>query len=127
MKALVIVAHGSRLPEGNELVRRLASRVRRQASGRFVHVTSAFIEHGTPTTAEAIEQCIGLGAREVLVLPYLLAPGKHLNDDIPAAVQSRQKAHPDVLMRTAPCVGCAEGMARLLLELVGVPPSVDDL
>ena len=115
MKALLIVAHGSRRPEANEEVRRLAAAVRRRAGGRFDLVKVAFLELTEPTVAEGLEACIAQGAGKVVVAPYLLAFGSHAARDIPRAVSARQKAHPEVDIKVGPHVGLADGMADLIL------------
>ncbi|MFO7653106.1 MAG: CbiX/SirB N-terminal domain-containing protein [Candidatus Krumholzibacteriia bacterium] len=115
MKALLLVAHGSRRPEANEEVRRLAAAVRRRATG-FGAVKVAFLEFTEPTVAEGLEACIAMGATQVTVFPYLLSMGSHVAADIPRAVAARQKAHPEALIRVAPHLGLAEGLAELIVS-----------
>lgn len=117
MKALLLVAHGSRQPAANEEILRLTARLRRRAADRFGHISCAFLQFGEPNLAGGIEACIGLGATHVTLLPYLLAVGHHLAVEIPRTVAARQKAHPEVVIRTAPHLGAAPGLADLLLEV----------
>jgi sirohydrochlorin ferrochelatase len=123
MKAMLLVAHGSRRPEANEEVRRLAAAVRRRAPGRFDVIKVAFLEFTEPTVAEGLEACIGHGADRIVVVPYLLAAGAHVARDIPHAVAARRKAHPEVDIRIAPHVGLAEGMAELILAQADPRPA----
>lgn len=115
MKALLLVAHGSRRPAANEEVRRLAAAVRRRAADRFAVVKVAFLEFAEPSVAEGIEACVAQGASVVTVVPYLLAAGSHVARDIPRAVAARQKAHPETTILVAPHIGLAEGMADLII------------
>jgi sirohydrochlorin ferrochelatase len=123
MKALLLVAHGSRRPEANEEVRRLAAAVRRRGPGRFELVKVAFLEFTEPSVAEGLEACIAQGATRIVVLPYLLAAGSHVARDIPQAVAARHKAHPEVDIRIAPHVGLADGMADLILAQADPRPT----
>jgi sirohydrochlorin ferrochelatase len=122
MKALLLVAHGSRRAEANAEVHRLVGAVRRRATGRFALVKVAFLEFTEPTLAEGLEACVAQGAAEVVVVPYLLSAGSHAARDIPRAVAARQKAHPEVTIRIAPHVGLAAGMADLVLAQADPQP-----
>ena len=117
MKALLVVAHGSRQPAANEEVRCLIDEMRHRATGRFDFVSCSYLQFAEPSVAEGIDACIAQGARTVTILPYLLAAGSHVAEDIPGLVATRQKAHPEVLLQIAPHVGQASGMAELVLEL----------
>jgi sirohydrochlorin ferrochelatase len=117
MKALLLIAHGSRQSAANEEVRRLTARLRRRAGDRFGHTSCAFLQFAEPSVAEGIEACIGLGATQVTLLPYLLGSGHHLAVEIPRTAAARQKAHPEVVIRLAPHVGAAPGLADLLLGI----------
>ncbi len=117
MKALLLIAHGSRQHAANEEVQRLTARLRARANDRFGHVSCAFLQFVEPTLTEGIEACVGLGATHVTLLPYFLAAGQYLAVEIPRTVAARQKAHPDVTIRIAPHVGATPGLADLLLEM----------
>ncbi len=116
MKALLLVAHGSRRNASNEEVRALAQRLRDRAGDAFGRVECAFLELAEPSIPEGIQQCIDAGAREVVVLPYFLSAGRHVSEDIPAQVRLKQQQHPQVAIRIAPYLGAAPGVAELLLE-----------
>jgi sirohydrochlorin ferrochelatase len=122
MRALLLVAHGSRRPAANEEVRRLAAAVRRRAAGRFDWVKLAFLEFGEPTVAEGIEDCVAQGASRVVVVPCLLAAGAHVTTDIPRTVAARRRAHPGIDLVIAPHLGLAEGLADLVLALADPRP-----
>ena len=116
MKALLIVAHGSRREASNEEVRELTGRIAARAGARYDLVDCAFLELAPPSIPDGIQGCIDRGADEVVVLPYFLSAGRHVAEDIPNDVQRKQAEHPDVAIRIAPYVGGLEGIAELLLE-----------
>lgn len=110
MEAIIYIAHGSRLVEANErfitFIKELMDRSDSpiQAYG--------FIEHANPSIAQAIESCIELGACEITVIPILLLPGIHANEDIPAVF----KAYPDVVFHYGKPLGVDEIMIELVSE-----------
>jgi sirohydrochlorin ferrochelatase len=116
MKSLLIVAHGSRRAASNEEVRRLTERLRQRAGERYGAVACAFLELAEPSIPQGIEQLVRAGADEVVVLPYFLSAGRHVAEDIPAEVASKQREHPAVRVTIAPYLGAAEGVPDLLLS-----------
>lgn len=115
-RAVLIVAHGSRRPESNAEVRRLAGRVAEilAADPDVVCVESAFLELAEPTIGEGIDRCVAAGAGEVVVLPYFLAAGRHVQHDIPREVRAKRAAYPQVRIVLAPHLGAHEALAGLL-------------
>jgi sirohydrochlorin ferrochelatase len=115
MKALLLVAHGSRRDASNDEVRDLTRQLRK-ADGRFQHVACAFLELAEPSIPDGLRAAIAAGAGEVVVLPYFLSAGRHVVTDIPAEVAVVQSEHPEVPIRVAPYLGAAEGVAQILLQ-----------
>ena len=116
MRALVVVAHGSRRAASNDEVRHLADQLRPQAS-EFDLVSCAFLELAEPSIPDGIEAAIAAGADEVVVLPYFLSAGRHVVEDIPGFVEQTRQQHPHVTIRIAPYLGTASDLPITLLNL----------
>lgn len=121
MQALLIVAHGSRRAESNDEIRALTRLLAARAGADYPIVRCAFLELAEPSIPDGIEQCIGDGAREVIVLPYFLSAGRHVAQDIPQEVRGKQAQHPQVCIRIAPYLGANDGVAELLLKTASIP------
>ncbi|BAZ94492.1 hypothetical protein TspCOW1_05420 [Thiohalobacter sp. COW1] len=117
MKALLIVAHGSRRTASNDEVRELTARIRELAGARFAQVDCAFLELAEPSIPDGIECCVQNGADEVVVLPYFLSAGRHVISDIPGEVEGKQQQYPDVNIHIVPYLGSAESIPELMLQL----------
>jgi len=117
MRALLLVAHGSRREESNEEVRRLGQALANYAGQRFGKVSCSFLEHGAPTLPEGIAACVAAGARDVVVLPYFLSAGKHVIEDIPRLVEEARRVHGGINIRIAPYMGTGAGLVQTLLSL----------
>ncbi|MBI3561706.1 MAG: CbiX/SirB N-terminal domain-containing protein [Gammaproteobacteria bacterium] len=117
MKALLIIAHGSRREDSNQEVRRLTAQLRQRAGQDYAEVHCAFLELAEPSIPEGIAQCIAQGAEEVVLLPYFLSAGRHVAKDIPAEMAKAQADHPAIRLRLAPYLGLAEGLIDALLRL----------
>ena len=116
MQALVLVAHGSRRQASNREVINLAHGLRQQASKNYQIVEAGFLELANPSIPEAIESCIESGATAVNVVPYFLAAGRHVVEDIPGIVESVAVQHADVSIRIAEHIGMSGLMIQLILD-----------
>lgn len=98
--AIVIFAHGSSIESANDSVRTIADSVRREAG--FDLVQAAFLEQGRPDLAGALEAVVAQGASRVVVVPYFLTLGIHLQRDLPNIVSGLERIHKGVEIRVAP-------------------------
>ena len=115
MKALLLVAHGSRRGASNDEVRDLTRHLQK-VDDSFQHVACAFLELAEPSIPDGLRAAVAAGAAEVVVLPYFLSAGRHVVTDIPAEVAVVQAEHPDVPIRVAPYLGAADGIVQILLQ-----------
>ena len=90
MTAFVVFAHGSRIESANEAVRAIAERMAGSAS---YPVEPAFLELGEPDLNGAVEMLAARGARRVVVIPYFLTLGTHMQRDLPALAAQSARAH----------------------------------
>lgn len=117
MKSLLLVAHGSRRAESNQEIEQLTARVAARAGHEFAVIEHAFLELAEPSIPDGIQRCLDRGASVVNVLPYFLASGTHVVEDIPEQVAIKQAEHPDADIRITDYLGTVDEMADLLLRL----------
>ncbi len=80
---IVVFGHGSSVASANEAVRTVAASAARE--GGWQRYETAFLEC-EPRLEAAVENLVKAGADEVLVLPYFLTLGIHLQRDLPVLV-----------------------------------------
>ena len=117
MRALLVVAHGSRRAASNDEVRQLTDSLRAAAGDEYAQVDCAFLELARPSIPDGIDCCIAEGATEVVILPYFLSAGRHVAKDIPEIVAESQSRHPTVSLHIAPYLGQASSLVTSLLDL----------
>jgi len=115
MKALLIVAHGSRRKDSNDEVRRLADRIRENSGPAFDFVECAFLEISSPQLDSAINDMAIEGATEVTIFPYFLAAGTHVAKDIPRIIEEEKANHPTMHFDLLPHLGALQGISSLVL------------
>ena len=118
--ALVLVAHGSRRQASNDEVRELTERLRRLSGARYATVEMGFLELADPPLAQALDAAAAAGASEVVVVPYFLAAGRHVSDDVPSEVDACRARFPHVSFRVTRHLGAVESLADVVLDVAGL-------
>ena len=116
MKALLIVAHGSRRKDSNDEVRRLADRIRENSGPAFDFVLCAFLEISCPQLDSAVTDLVIDGASDITVFPYFLSAGTHVANDIPRIIGEERANHPAVHFDILPHLGALQGISSLVLS-----------
>lgn len=113
-QAYILLAHGSRRAESNFEVQQLAQRLSQQLAAP---VMAAFLEQCQPSLGVACDALFTNGSSQIRVLPYLLAAGRHLAEDIPAQLTACRQRWPQRRIDCSPHVGAAPLMLELLADL----------
>jgi sirohydrochlorin ferrochelatase len=80
--AYLLIAHGSRQPEANDDLRYVAAALQQRG---FAIVEAGYLEAGKPGIEEACVRCVALGARCIVLVPYFLSAGIHVQRDLASA------------------------------------------
>ena len=118
-KAILIIDHGSRRGEANEMLDCVAHLVQAMA-GEGIVVRHAHMEIAEPSIEQGFASCVEAGATEVIAFPYMLSPGKHSTGDIPRLVAAAAARHPTVRWSVTPAFGVNEKLAEVILNRAGV-------
>lgn len=109
---VIVVDHGSRLEAANALLHRVC-RMYAERTGMPI-VEPAHMELAEPTVGQAFGRCVERGAKEIVVLPYFLSPGRHSMKDIPRFAAEAAAAFPGVAYRIAEPLGLDPCMADIM-------------
>ncbi len=115
MQHLLIVAHGSRRHASNQEIRYLAEKLNKN-NRTFASISCAFLELATPSIPDGLLELIEQGAAEIIVMPYFLSAGRHVSEDIPAAISSVLAQKPNIKIQMADYLGASPRIGELLLE-----------
>lgn len=91
MTGVAVFGHGSSVESANEAVRIAAAELARKANLPLVE--AAFLELGDPDLPGAVERLIGRGANRIVVIPYFLTLGIHLQRDLPRIIEGIRSIH----------------------------------
>ena len=118
MKALVLIAHGSRREASNNEVVALSETVAQDMKDEYPIVQAGFLELAQPSITGAIENCVQLGATEVCVVPFFLSNGRHVYEDVPVEVGKAREDHRDVTILITSHIGESLKMKDLIRDVV---------
>ena len=121
--ALLLVDHGSRFQEANDILADVAAMVKRLSGLDCVHY--AHMELVEPTIEQGFETCVREGATAVVVHPYFLSPGRHSMSDIPRMVTDAAKAFPGIAYCVTEPLGLHPKICEVALERAGIPLPVE--
>ena len=115
MKALLLVAHGSRRKQSNDEVVELAHRLKKNCTDEYGIIHAGFLELSETLIPDGIKKCVDDGASSIVVLPYFLNSGRHVVEDIPQIVEQVRPDYPAVEIKLAQHLGASDMMMDLLI------------
>ena len=114
--AVLIIDHGSRKQNANDMLPEVARLVRQISSFAIVHY--AHMELAEPTIQQGFDACVAEGAEEVIVHPYVLSPGRHSTSDIPRMVAEAAQKYPQVTFQVTEPLGLHPKIGEIILERI---------
>lgn len=91
--ALLLIAHGTRAPEGAQEMDALMAQVQQRHGGLVTH---AWLEDfASPDAATAAQSLVAQGAQQIVALPFLNFVAYHARTDVPQAVKAARAVAPE--------------------------------
>ncbi len=122
-KALILFAHGARDPEWARPVQAVAQRLQTQNPDLIIGI--AFLEFMAPTLPEAVAALADQASDRPLqidILPFFIAQGGHLRQEVPVMLEQIQRQHENAQLRLLPPLGelpsVQEAMAAAISRLL---------
>jgi sirohydrochlorin ferrochelatase len=111
---IIVFAHGSRIEAANQAVRSAAAELAR--AGDCPIVEAAFLELGRPSLEEAADLLVARGVNRVVIIPYFLTPGTHLERDLPALVARISNKHNSIQILVTASLDGHPGLVQIMAE-----------
>ncbi|MER6950071.1 sirohydrochlorin chelatase [Nonomuraea sp. NPDC000554] len=113
--AVVLVGEGSTDPSANAEIHRVSRLFWETHAYDFMTVETAFVSVTPPGVPGGLERCRRLGAKRVIVVPYLLFAGGML-ERVWAQALAYGAGHPDLDIRCAEVIGDCETLADVVID-----------
>lgn len=114
--AVLIMAHGSRIAAANDAAREIAAMAQEMTGIDIIEV--AFREMHAPDIQQGIDNCVARGADKILLIPYFLFMGAHVQHDLPEEIEEAQKRHPGLEMVMGSHLGAHRKLAEIVSERI---------
>ena len=114
--AILLMAHGSRIPEANGAMSEIAAMVKEMSGFEIVEI--AFREQHLPNIQQGIDACVAQGAQRVLLIPYFLYMGAHVQEDLPEEMTQARKRYPGVEFAMGKHLGVHRKLAEIVVERI---------
>ncbi len=116
---ILLIGHGSPKKEANniEVIGKLLHQaVHQQCSGDCVKI--AYLQFAEPDLMTVFKECIGEGAKKIIVHPFFLSSGMHVTKDIPEMIEEAKGLYPEVEFLYSEPLGVHNKLVDVVLERV---------
>jgi sirohydrochlorin ferrochelatase len=114
---VIVFAHGSRVESANEAVR-IVARQLAVATGRDP-VIAAFLELGRPDMEAAAAHLAAVGMERIVVIPFFLTLGLHLERDLPRLIARTAEIHKSLQVVVTPPLDGHPALVSILADRLG--------
>ena len=114
--AILLLAHGSRATEANVAMFQVAADLK--ASGQYELVECAFLEMTSPDITTGLTNCREAGAGRIIIMPYFLHLGRHVQEDLPGIIKAWSANNPGVEVTMAAHLGYSPKLTELVQERI---------
>jgi sirohydrochlorin ferrochelatase len=111
--ALIVMDHGSRRPSAHQELEVLVSKLRLDRPNWLIE--GAHLELADPRFPVVLENVIKQvpPSCQIYVLPWFLASGRHLNEDVPELIEAARAKHPDYRINLTSHLGDSEVLRQI--------------
>lgn len=113
-KAILIVGHGSRSVNAQEIFNKIVGYVKERSG--FDMVEGAHMELCKPDIPEVVDKLVNKGAEEIILVPYFLYEGIHIKEDIPEIIKELSAKYKKVKFTMAKPIGDEPILAEILIN-----------
>lgn len=124
MKTVIVAAHGSRQQASAEevasLAKKLDNKVKTHDSHKIQQVVHAFLQFCDPSLETVIQELADSGVDDMVIFPFFISAGSHVQTDIPRAVETARQKHPHVRFYITRHLGILDAIEDVILgEVAG--------
>jgi sirohydrochlorin cobaltochelatase len=117
-KGLMILAHGSKVDETDQIMTKYLEAV--SDSVGYDQVEKAYLQMMLPSVEMAFKKFHDMNVTELTILPFFIFNGNHIKIDIPEKLEEMTKLYPKVTIRLLENIGFDKKMADLIIERVAI-------
>ncbi|HHW07447.1 MAG TPA: cobalamin biosynthesis protein CbiX [Clostridia bacterium] len=119
-KGIILLGHGSRarVDEANQLLVEMASLLKNRIRAGEIAPAWMNSKSGRPGLREVAARLAEAGFTEIIVAPWFLTSGLHIQEDIPEMLEELRQRYPRVRFALARPLGADPRLADILAERI---------
>ncbi len=115
-KGLIVLAHGSKVAETDEIMTQYVETISKKVS--FEHVEKAYLQMMSPDLGAAVANLNQAGIQDVLVFPFFLFNGNHIQEDIPNELEALKIQYPEMSFTFMDNIGYETKLAEIVADRI---------
>lgn len=123
--AIILLGHGSRVPHAGDSIVRVAEQLRSKFAATTVE--ACYMSRLGPHFPETFEKVVTSGARHIVVIPYFLFTGLHIQLDIPEMLQQCASPYPGVRVVYGEPLGFHPNLVEIVEQRVAEASALEDV
>jgi len=116
MNGILILAHGSKRQETEEILNSLIEKVKAKTGEK--HVYPAFLQFSEQNLERSIDLLVGKGVSCIRIIPMFLFNGVHVTEDIPNELKEINKKYPEIKIMMSKHIGDDDKLADIIVERI---------
>lgn len=113
--AVVVLGHGSRAPQAAPLLKWLAGKLEARVG---LPVLAASLQFNDPGLDDCCRRLVTAGARRIIIAPYFLFEGNHMQRDIPGELDTLRAELPGIEFVLADPLGADERLVEVVASRI---------
>lgn len=115
-KAIIVLGHGSKAPQALETLKKYGEMVKSKTTCEIVEVAS--LQFNKPDLPEALGSVIKAGATKIVIVPFFLYNGIHMQKDIPEVISAEKIKNPEVDIILANHLGADHRLVDIVVDRI---------
>jgi sirohydrochlorin ferrochelatase len=116
MDGILILAHGSKRQETEEILNSLIEKVKVKSGVDQVY--PAFLQFSEQNLGKGIDLLVDKGANRIRIIPMFLFDGIHVTQDIPNELNEIKAKYPEVEIKMSRHIGDDDKLADIIVERI---------
>lgn len=115
-KAVIIFGHGSKANEALDTLKKIRDVVKPALDTDMVEVAS--MQFSEPDLPTCISELVQKGVEKIVIMPFFLYYGIHMQEDIPQILAQERAKYPQVEIVIASNLGADQRLADIVVEKI---------
>ncbi|WP_418790318.1 sirohydrochlorin chelatase [Phosphitispora sp. TUW77] len=113
---IIILGHGSRAAEALEQLKKYGEMLKSEASYDIVEIAS--LQFNQPDLPEAIKKVVDAGADKIIIVPFFLYKGVHMQEDIPEVLEGEKAKYPGLEIVMTNHLGTDRRLVEIIIDRI---------